>query len=346
MGTGLEKLLEGFEFLSDRQKVLICQGAGVAVPGVYPFVFTDRGYQGQLDWLADTTAYKAPVADQAYTRLLAIAKEGVITLPQHITVELTSGHKVYLGPKLTTPKPGPLAKRTTLSMTLREQDAIIQHLEQKELALDGTGIEEEGEREEEEEGEEEEEEEEEKGEEKEEDADDKNTTPLSKEQQEEKVQQKHEEEQERMENEDDKKIRKAEEKQSRAESQRAFKEEDDKRAKAITVTFSGSNISVADIKGHFQQYGKVTDVFLQATNNFATVTFESGALAQWLVGMERHTLQRSKAHGGPVAMQLQGWAGRLPGGSGRGNARRRAPVQQQNRTNPLRSLLYRGTSKH
>ena len=50
MGTGLEKLIEGLEFLSPRQKVLVCQGAGIAVPGVYPFVFTDRGYQGQLDW--------------------------------------------------------------------------------------------------------------------------------------------------------------------------------------------------------------------------------------------------------------------------------------------------------
>ena len=333
-------MLEGLEFLSDRQKVLICQGAGVAVPGVYPFVFTDRGYQGQLDWLADTAAYKAPIADQAYTRLLAIAKEGTITLPQHITVELNSGQEVYLGPKLTTPKAGPLAKRTTLSMTLTEDDAIIQHLAQKEVVPDGTSMEEEGEEEEEEE------EEEEKRQEKKTDGlekvedDENNTADLRKEEIEEKIQIQHEKEQEQKENMEDKRNRKAEEKQSRKESQCAFQEEDDKRAKIITVTFNREDISVADIKGHFQQYGTVTDVFLKTTENcFATVTFESGALAQLLVAMERQTLQRNKAHGGPVAMKLQGWAGRLPGGSGRGNPRRRAPVQQQNGTNPLRFII-------
>ena len=345
MGTGLEKLLEGLEFLSPRQKVLICQGAGVAVPGVYPFVFTDRGYNGQLDWLADTAAYKAPIADQAYVTLLAIAKEGAIMLPQHITVELTSGHQVYLGPKLTTPKPGPLAKRTTLSMTLSEENAIIQHLAEKEVALVTTG----GEEEEEDDAEEKEEgegEEEEKP--KKEDTDD--DRQLSKEEQEDKVQRNHEEEQERKENEEDKRMKRAEEKQSRADSQRAFEEEDDIKAKTITVTFNGKDVSAADLKRHFEQFGKVLDVFLAAPeNNFATVTFKSETLAQWLAGMERHTLQRSKRHGGPVAMQLHGcgqvWAARLPGGSGRGNARRRSPVQQQNITNPLRFFLDGGNLK-
>ena len=351
MGTGLEKLIEGLEFLSPRQKVLVCQGAGIAVPGVYPFVFTDRGYQGQLDWLADTAAYKAPIADQAYVTLLAIAKEGAITLPQHITVELTSGHQVYLGPKLTTPKPGPLARRTTLSMTLSEQYAVVQHLAEKEVALESTGMEEEEEDEEEEKEKQNEEMEKEEREGKEgrkeedlkkEGADDKRQ--LSKEKQEEKVQTSYEEEQERKENEEDKKNKRAEEKQSRADSQRAFEEEDDNKAKTITVTFNNKEVSAADLNKHFEQYGKVVNVFVSATdNNFATITFKSEALAQWLAGMERHTLQRSKAHGGPVAMKLHGcgqvWAARLPGGSGRGNARRRSPVQQQNITNPLRFFV-------
>ena len=335
MGTGLEKLLEVFEFLSPRQRVLVCQGAGVAVAGVYPFVFTDRGYNGQLDWLADTAAYKAPIADQAYVKLLAIAKEGTIMLPQHIIVELISGHHVHLGPKLTTPKPGPLAKRTTLSMKVTEQEAIIQHLKEKEVACDSTETEEDGEEDdEEEEGEEEVEMKE------DEVSDEQNNTPLSKEDQE---QRKHEEEQERKEIEEDKRIKKAEEKKSREDSQRAFNKEDDLKARTITVTYNAKDVSLADLKRHFQPYGKVLDVFLSApVNNFATITFQSGALAQWLLGMERHTLQRSKKQGGPVAMQLQGWAGRLPGGSGRGNARRRSPVQQQNGTNPLRFFVDAG----
>ena len=128
MGAGLEKLLEGLEFLSPRNKVLVCQGAGVAVPGAHPFVFTDRDYQGQLDRLSDTAAYKAPIADQSYVTLLSIGKKCPIMLPQHITVELPSGHQVSLGSKLTSPKSGPLAKRTTLSMTLSDQNAIIKHL--------------------------------------------------------------------------------------------------------------------------------------------------------------------------------------------------------------------------
>ena len=339
MGADLEKLLEGIEFLSPRNKVLVCQGAGVAVPGVYPFVFTDRGYQGQLDWLSDTAAYKAPIADQAYVTLLAIAKEGPIMLPQHITVELTSGHQVYLGPKLTTPKPGPLAKRTTLSMTLSDQNTVIKHLAEKEVALESPGVEEEGEEDEEEDNKEEGEMEEADQPQKE---DAKDKTPVSKEEQEKKVQIAHEQEQERKEKEEDKRIKRAEAKQSRTESQQAFEEEDDNKAKTITVTFKSKDVSAADLKCHFQQYGKVVDVFLAtADNNFATVKFQSGAMAQWLVGMERHTLQRKKADGGPVAMQLHGWAARLPGGSGRANARRRPSVQQQNITNPLRFFLVR-----
>ena len=117
----------------------MCQGAGVAAPGIYPIVFTDRGYRGQLDWLGDTAAYKAPIADQSYVTLLAVAKEGDITLPQHIMVELTSGQQVYLGPKLTTPKPGPLAKRTTLAMTVTCAGAVVRHLATEEEVLTDGG---------------------------------------------------------------------------------------------------------------------------------------------------------------------------------------------------------------
>ena len=168
----------------------------------------------------------------------------------------------------------------------------------------------------------------------------KDKIPLTKEEQDKKLQISHEQDQESKEKEEDKRNKKAEEKQSRTESQKAFEEEDDNMAKTVTVTFKSKDLSLADLKCHFQQYGKVVDVFLAAPDkNFATVQFQSGALARWLVGMERHTLQRKKKNGGPVALQLQGWAARLPGGSGRGNARRRPSVQQQNLTNPLRFFM-------
>jgi hypothetical protein len=220
-GSELEKLLEGLEFCSPRQKMLVCQGARAAVPGIYPFVFTDRGYHGQLDWLGDTAAYKAPIADHSYVTLLAVAKEGAVTLPQHIMVELTSGQQVYLGPKLTTPKPGPLAKRTTLTMTVTSEGAVIRHLAtEEEVVADGAEGEDlpdlvDGETDDEEEREEEMQ--------KEAVVDKEGNSELSKEEQE----KEQEMEQEKKEMQEEDKYRRKEEKQSRADSQRDFQKTDD-----------------------------------------------------------------------------------------------------------------------
>ena len=34
-------------------QVLVCQGSGVAVPGLYPLLFPPNGYHGQVQWLAN-----------------------------------------------------------------------------------------------------------------------------------------------------------------------------------------------------------------------------------------------------------------------------------------------------
>jgi hypothetical protein len=328
--------------------VLVCQGARIAVPGIYPYIFPDRGYRGQLDWLCDTAAYKAPIADQAYVTLLAVAKEGAIVLPQHVTVELATGQTVYLGPHLTTPKPGPLAKRTTLTMTVTREGATIEHFATK--VADGAESEdlpnlvEDCETDDEERAEDEEVVVEEV-------PDEEGNSELTKEGQEKKLQERDEQEQECQEKHQDDKDRRAEEQQSRADSQRAFQKADDLEAKKIHVTFGDKDVSEFDLKEHFEQFGNVEEVFLPTPRqDFAMVTFRSGAVAQWLAGMERHTLQRSSARGGPLPIQLRGcgpgWAARLPGGSGRGGARRRAPVLQQNATNPLRCMEHRFIVTH
>jgi hypothetical protein len=80
--------------------VLACQGAGIAVFGVYPLVFTTNGYHGQINWLLDTAAC---TGDKANSVLLSSSREGELILPQHVQISLPSGQTVQLGPDLLTP---------------------------------------------------------------------------------------------------------------------------------------------------------------------------------------------------------------------------------------------------
>ena len=73
-------------------QVLICQGAGVACPGIYPLVFPGNGYHGQLNWLAGSAA----LGPTAFSCLFAASKEGEICLPKYISITLTSGQQIQL----------------------------------------------------------------------------------------------------------------------------------------------------------------------------------------------------------------------------------------------------------
>ena len=169
---------------------------------------------------------------------------------------------------------------------------------------------------------------------------------LNREKQEKKAQLKQEDEQEHKENQEDKRDKKAEAKQSREDSQRTFQNDDDDMAKMLYVTFGEKRVTKEDINKHFSQFGRVLDVLVPC-EGFAMVTFQSASLAQWLGGMERQTLYRTDVSGGPISVQLPGsgpgWASPLPGGSGRGRGIRRAPVSQQNATNPLRCIIDKWT---
>ena len=103
-----------------------------------------------------------------------------------------------------------------------------------------------------------------------------------------------------------------------------------------------------DIRKHFSQFGGILDVFVPTPcEGFAMVTFEPASLAQWLGGRESQTLQRTHASGGPISVKLRGsgpgWASPLPRGSGCGRGIHRAPVAQQNATNPLRCIINKQT---
>ena len=96
----------------------------MAVHGVYPLVFPQKGYKGQLAWLVDTAGCGGV---EAYTALLAAAKEGEVELPQHVEVWHQSGQAVHLGPNLTTPSPSHLKTTPDLAIILGEEKLVAKH---------------------------------------------------------------------------------------------------------------------------------------------------------------------------------------------------------------------------
>ena len=204
-----------------------------------------------------------------------MAKEGPITLPKHISVKLRTGQQVFLGPKLTTPKSGPMADRTTISMHQTEEATIIKLAEKKPTEED-----EETDMSDSEDQSSEEEDETQK-ESKEDATDEEGNDVLNREKQEKKAQLKQEDEQEHKENQEDKRDKKAEAKQSREDSQRTFQNDDDDMAKMLYVSFGEKRVTKEDINKHFSQFGRVLDVLVPC-EGLAMVTFQSASLAQWL----------------------------------------------------------------
>ena len=95
-------------------QVLICQGAGLAVPGLYPLLFPPSGYNGQLRWLVNSCAALGP---ESYTILLSAAKEGKVCLPKNISVRTTSGSVINIGETLTAPNAKKLKRIPLLSVS-------------------------------------------------------------------------------------------------------------------------------------------------------------------------------------------------------------------------------------
>ena len=104
--------------------MLVCQGAQVAVAGLYPLIFTPNGYKGQLRWIGESAAVVGP---DAYSLLLASSREGPVVLPKYVTVLLSDGHRVNIGDNLTLPSSERLARMPNVSVRAAETNISISH---------------------------------------------------------------------------------------------------------------------------------------------------------------------------------------------------------------------------
>ena len=104
--------------------MLLCQGAGVAVAGLYPLLFPSNGYRGQLRWLGECAAAIGP---EAYSLLLASTKEGQIVLPKYLTLRLSNGQMLHIGPNLTVPGSERLARMPSVSVSQTGSHSVINH---------------------------------------------------------------------------------------------------------------------------------------------------------------------------------------------------------------------------
>ena len=105
-------------------QVLVCQGAQVAVAGLYPLIFPPNGYRGQLRWIGESAAVLGP---SAYSLLLASSREGPLVLPKYVTVLLSDGQRVHIGDNLTLPSSERLARMPNLSVKAAESNIFISH---------------------------------------------------------------------------------------------------------------------------------------------------------------------------------------------------------------------------
>ena len=104
--------------------MLVCQGAQVAVAGLYPLIFPPNGYRGQLRWIGESAAVVGP---DAYSLLLASSREGPVVLPKYVTVMLSDGHRVNIGDNLTLPSSERLARMPNVSVRATETNISISH---------------------------------------------------------------------------------------------------------------------------------------------------------------------------------------------------------------------------
>lgn len=103
--------------------MLICQGAGIACPGLWPLIFPNNGYHGQLSWLESTAA----IGPSALKSLLEIVKEGKICLPKFISIKLLTGQVIQLGPSILFPGQSWLSRHPSVSFVARGKETVVDH---------------------------------------------------------------------------------------------------------------------------------------------------------------------------------------------------------------------------
>lgn len=119
-GNFLQLQIESWQIIL---QILLCQGAGVACPGIYPLVTPSNGYRGQLAWMQSLAA----IGPSAFKLLLYAAKEGELCLPRFIEIKLVNGEAIQLGPDLLTPGSSQLSRHPSLSLTIREEEFEVAH---------------------------------------------------------------------------------------------------------------------------------------------------------------------------------------------------------------------------
>ena len=103
--------------------MLICQGAGIACPGMWPLIFPNNGYHGQLSWLESTAA----IGPSALKCLLDVAKEGEICLPKFVSLKLLTGQVIQLGPHILSPGQSWLSRHPSVSCVAMGKETVVRH---------------------------------------------------------------------------------------------------------------------------------------------------------------------------------------------------------------------------
>ena len=311
-------------------QMLACQGAGLSIPGVWPLLFFEKGYRGQLGWLGDIAAC---TGDESYSSLLEAAREGEVELPSHVTIRLLDGQVVHLGPHLTTPTTSRLKRTPNLSLATYEDGCVVSHTEEKKEEKRRAAWEEveelgriSGWEQEEEEEQKQKDQDEEQGEGQEE-----SCASWQEEEREEKKKAGVEEDEEDPEEEDRLKAEAGDNPE-----ERRLKEQEKRRK--LYVSFDDKTVTKDELEKHFVVFGEVKDVFiLPPFQNFAEITFASDATAVFVStfsgqpgqeeGERLHSLHRPGVPGGSVPIRLRG-------GSGRGH--RVPPLQQRHAVSSFR----------
>ena len=254
----------------------------MAVPGVYPFLFTKAGYKGQLAWLQDTAACGGV---KAFSILLSAAREGEVQLPLNVEIRHKSGQSVHLGPALTTPSTRDLKRSPALSLEVVAGRLVTKHGEVErqegkeaawELQVPEPPEVEEG----------------------------------QKEKQEDQKPKKKEEDGEEVEEKACNPVEEGPTKDSLEEMRKQEEQEAVRRKKIFVHCDNPSSVTLEQLKLHFQQYDTVENIFMFLDH--AVVTMKSAVVAQSLAGRTA-TLQRAPELGGCVPLRLRGGSGRVRG---------------------------------
>ena len=294
----------------------------MAVTGVYPFFFPKAGYKGQLSWLRDTAACGG---EDAFSILLSAAREGEVQLPRHVDIRHASGQSVHLGPALTTPSPRDLKRSPALSLEVVAGRLVTSHREVErqekreavwELQVPEPPEVEEGKVEdgEVENGEVED------GEVEDGDVED-GEGEEGKGNEKQNLKKKKEEDMEETHGEP---MEEGPAEVNPEEVKRQQEQEVARRKKIFVDCNDLSSVTLEQLRGHFEQYDKVDNIYM--FRDHAVVTIKSAFIAQGLAG-KNITLQRSAEQGGSVPLRLRG-------GSSRG--RSVPPRQQRDNVCPFR----------